>query len=160
MSHPSLGLPPRDMTAGLPRAAERVRAGRERLAGRALEVALAETPTMRERYDEAGLRRLLRDTELLVERVALSVASGDPYHTRAYADWISPLYRRREVPLDDLIALCDGIRSALPGVLAPDELESAGAALDEAIEVFRWHRRLAGDARKKNAFLQFLYKGA
>lgn len=160
MSHPSLGLPPHDMTVGLPQAAERVRAARERLAGRALEVALAETPTMRERYDEAGLRRLLRDTELLVERVALSVASGDPYHTRGYADWISPLYRRREVPLDDLIALCDGIRSALPGVLAPDELESAGAALDEAIEVFRWHRRLAGDARKKNAFLQFLYKGA
>ena len=30
---------------------------------------------------------------------------------------------------------------------------------DGAIEEFRWHRRLAGDARKKNAFLQFLYKG-
>jgi hypothetical protein len=35
----------------------------------------------------------------------------------------------------------------------------ADAALDAAIEVYRWHRRLAGDARKKNAFLQLLYKG-
>ena len=44
-------------------------------------------------------------------------------------------------------------------MLTPDELEAAGEALDAAIEVYRWHRRLAGDARKKNAFLQFLYKG-
>ena len=115
---------------------------------------------MRERYDEVGLRQLLRDAELLVERVALSVASGDPYFTRAYADMVSPLYRRRQVPLDDLIALCEGIRSALPTVLVPDELDPADAALDEAIEVFKWHRRLAGDGRKKNAFLQLLYKGA
>lgn len=159
MSHPSLGLPPQDMTAGLPEAAARIAAARERLAGRALEVALAATPSLGERYDEAGLRQLLRDAELLVDRVALSVGSGDPRFTRGYADMLSPQYRRRKVPLDDLIALCEGIRAALPGVLTPDERGSAGAALDAAIEVFRWHRRLAGDARKKNALLQFLYKG-
>ena len=45
-------------------------------------------------------------------------------------------------------------------MLPPLELPPAGLALDEAIAVFRWHRRLAGDARKKNAFLQWLYKGA
>jgi hypothetical protein len=61
--------------------------------------------------------------------------------------------------MDDLIALCNGLRAAFPSVLAPAELPSAGVALDAAIEVYRWHRRLAGDARKKNAFLQFLYKG-
>ena len=115
---------------------------------------------MRERYDDAGLRQLLRDAELLLERVALSVASGDAYFTRHYADMVSPVYRRRKIPLDDLIALCEGLRSALPGVLTPDELLSAGVALDEAVAVFKWHRRLAGDARRKNAFLQFLYKGA
>ena len=159
MSHPSLGLPPRDLTAGMPEAAERMRAAKERLAGRALEVALAETPGMRERYDEAGLRQRLRDAELLIERVALSVASGEAEVTKSYADMVAPLYRRRFVPLDDQIALCNGIRAALPGVLAPTELASAGEALDAAIEVYRWHRRLAGDARKKNAILQFLYKG-
>ena len=159
MSHPSLGLPPSDLTAGLPAAADRMRAAKERLAGRALEVALAETPGMRERYDEAGLRRRLRDAELMIERVALCVASGDTQYAKGYADMVSPLYRRRFVPLDDQIALCNGIRAALPGVLPPTELPAAGEALDAAIEVYRWHRRLAGDARKKNAILQFLYKG-
>jgi hypothetical protein len=31
--------------------------------------------------------------------------------------------------------------------------------LDEAIAVYRWHRRIAGDARKRNALLQLIYKG-
>ena len=44
-------------------------------------------------------------------------------------------------------------------MLSTAEQAAANKALDEAIEVFRWTRRLAGDARKKNAFLQFLYKG-
>lgn len=114
---------------------------------------------MRERYDELGLRKLLRDAELLVERVALSVAANDPYFARDYAGWTVIVYRRRGVPMDDLIALCEGIRTAVTAVLSPTEMEAANRAIDEAIEVFRWSRRLAGDARKKNAFLQFLYKG-
>jgi hypothetical protein len=61
--------------------------------------------------------------------------------------------------MDDLVALCEGLRGAVPSVLAPGELPAAWAALDAAIEVYRWHRRLAGDARKRNAFLQFIYKG-
>ena len=35
----------------------------------------------------------------------------------------------------------------------------ADAAIDEAIKVFRWYRRLAGDARKRNPILAALYKG-
>ena len=35
----------------------------------------------------------------------------------------------------------------------------ADAALDAAIEVFRFHRRLAGDARKRNPILAAIYKG-
>jgi hypothetical protein len=34
------------------------------------------------------------------------------------------------------------------------------AAIDEAITVFKWHRRLAGDARKRHPLLAFIYKGA
>jgi hypothetical protein len=63
------------------------------------------------------------------------------------------------VPLDDLINLCEGLRGALPLALAPHEMADAEAAIDEAIAQYRWHRRLAGDARKRNAFLQFIYKG-
>ncbi len=160
MTHPSLGLPPLDLTAGFPAAAARMREHRDRLAGRALAVAMDADPTIRDRYDETGQRQLLRDATLLAERIALCVAAATTAPAREYAEWTAPLYRRRRVPMDDLVALCEGIRAALPSLLGPAELAAASAALDQAIDAYRWHRRLAGDARKKNAFLQFLYKGA
>jgi hypothetical protein len=159
VSHPSLGLPPLDETAGYPEAAERIRTQRDRLAARALSVAMTADPTIRARYDETGQRQLLHDAALLTERVAICVAAADALPAREYAEWTAVLYRRRRVPMDDLVALCEGLRTALPIVLAPVELAQASVALDAAIKVYRWHRRLAGDARKKNAFLQFLYKG-
>lgn len=159
MSHPSLGLPPPDLTAGSPAGAERIRASRRRLGARALEHALTSGGDLRDRYDEAGLRHLLHDAALIAERIALCVAAGDVTPAREYAEQTAPVYRRRKVPMDDLIALCEGLRAALPSVLAPADLPAAGAALDAAIDAYSWHRRIAGDARKKNAFLQFLYKG-
>ncbi len=159
MSHPSLGLPPLDVTAGLPDAARRIRERTPELAAKALAVALDRDPTLRERNDEVGLRARLHDASLLAERLALCVAADDPTPLREYADWTSPVYRRKRVPLDDLIGLCEGLRAALPVALAPGELEPANTALDAAIAQYRWHRRLAGDARKKNALLQLIYKG-
>jgi hypothetical protein len=159
VSHPSLGLPPPDPTAGYPDAAGRIRTNQARLSARALRVAMDTDPTIERRYDEAGLRQLLRDAELLVERVALSVEAAAPDLAREYAEWTAPVYRRRGTSMDDVVALCEGLRAAFPSVLAPGELTPAGDALDAAITVYRWHRRIAGDARRKNAFLQFLYKG-
>ncbi len=159
MPHPSLGLPPLDLTAGFPAAAERIRVARSRLATRALQVALTESRDMRARYDEDGLRLLRNDAELLADRVAVGVASNVPDVGREYAEWTAPVYRRRKVPMDDLIALCVGLHQALPDVLSDEEMVPADATLDAAIKVFRWHRRLAGDARKRNALLQLLYKG-
>ena len=159
MSHPSLGLPPSDPTAGLPEAAARIRTNEPRLAARALRIAMDADPTIERRFDETGLRQLLRDAELLAERVAVSVETGRPDLAREYAEWTAPVYRRRAVSMDDVVALCEGLREAFPSVLAPGELPAADAALDAAIKAYRWHRRIAGDARRKNAFLQFLYKG-
>ena len=159
MSHPSLGLPPPDRTAGLPDAAARVRTNAERLAARALRVAMDRDATLETRNDEAHLRQLLRDAELLAERVAVCLETGDSAHAREYAEWTAPLYRRRFTPMDDVIALCNGLRAAFPSVLAPGELPFADEALDQAIGRFKWHRRIAGDARKRNALLQLLYKG-
>ena len=159
MSHPSLGRAPADRTAGSPDAARRIQDALDKLAARALAAAMERDPTLRERNDELGLRQRLRDAGLLADRVALAVAAGDPAPAREYADWTSPVYRRKRVPLDDLINLCEGLRSVMPTVLTADELPAAGRAIDEAIAQYRWHRRLAGDARKKNAFLQFIYKG-
>ena len=160
MSHPSLGRPPRTLDGGPPGAARRIRDQAPALAARALEVAIDRDPTIRERNDETGLRGRLRDAELLAERVAVCVAADDPASAREYADWTSPVYRRKGVPLDDLIQLCEGLRASLPIVLAPGERDEANAALDAAVGGYRWHRRLAGDARKKNAFIQAIYKGA
>jgi hypothetical protein len=34
------------------------------------------------------------------------------------------------------------------------------AAIDAAVAALRWHRRLGGDARKRNPVIAFIYKGA
>ena len=159
MSHPSLGLPPADQRVVHPDAARRIRDAAPRLAARAVEVAIEGDPTMRARYDDTALRGRVHDARLLAERLANAVAVDDPGVMADYARQIVPVYRRKNVSLDDLTRICDGLRAALPAVLVPDELPVAGRALDEAVRVFKWHRRLAGDARKKNAFLQFIYKG-
>ena len=159
MSHPSLGLPPRS-TAAWSDVARRIRDHAPQLAARALAVAMDRDPTLRERYDDVGLRERLRDAELLAERIASAVAQDDPGVAGEYADWTSPMYRRKRVPLDDLINLCEGLRSAIAGGSAPSVAGAADAAIDAAIAQFKWHRRLAGDARKRNRLLQLLYKGA
>ncbi len=159
MSHYALGLPAPDMAAGFPAAADRIRAAGGRLGARALEVALQRDPTIRERLGETGLRALLRDTEVYVERIARAVASADPAQAREWADWVAPVYRRRRVPMDDLVTLSEGLRNALAAVLSPQEQVPADAALDAAIATFRWYRRMAGDARKRNPLLAAIYKG-
>lgn len=148
-----------DMTAGFPAAADRIRASRVRLAVRALESAIDRDPTLRERQGEAGLRHLLRDTDGYLERVARAVASDSPAQVREWADWVAPVFRRRHVPMDDLIALSEGVRVALAAVLSGEERVPADAALDEGIAVFRWYRGIAGDARKRNRYLWAIYKG-
>ena len=160
VSHPSLGLPPIDRTAGLPPAAARVNAARERLAARALEIAIDRDPTLRERHDELALRRLLRDTAVLIDRVVDALAVGSPEPARTFADAVPPAYRRRKVPMDDLINLSQSIRDATGSVLSVGDMDPVDAAVEAMIERFRWHRRIAGDARKRNRLLQAIYKGA
>jgi hypothetical protein len=62
--------------------------------------------------------------------------------------------------MDDLVALADGCRLAIGATLAPGDDAAAGSAIDAAIRVFRWHRRLGGDARRRNRLLDAIYKGA
>ncbi len=159
MSHYALGLPPTDMRAGFPDAAARIRAAQARLGTRALEVALQRDPTLRERLGEDGLRALLRDTEAYLDRVARAVASADPGQVREWADWVAPVYRRRKVPMDDLVTLSEGLRTALGSVLSPEEQAPANDALDLANLTFRRYRGISGDARKRNRILNAIYRG-
>jgi hypothetical protein len=160
VSHPNLGLPPIDRTAGFPAAAERLRTVRGDLGRRALEATLQADPALRERLGETGRAPLLRDTEAWIEAIAQCLGAGDPSLMHAFADQVVAPYRRRRVSMDDLARLAEGFRAALPSVLDPREQLTANDALDAAIKVFRWHRRLAGDARKRNRILQAIYKGA
>ena len=148
------------MGAGFPAAAERIRAERVRLGARALDVLAARDPTLRDRLGETGLRALLRDTDVYLERVARAVASGDPGQLGEWAEWVVPVYRRRKVPLDDLVGLGEAMREVLGGILGPDERVPADTAIAEAKKVLRWHRRIAGDARRRNPVLAAIYRGA
>jgi hypothetical protein len=160
VSHPSLGLPPLDETAGFPAAAARLRDASARVGLRALEAAADADPTLSDRLGETGMRWLLRDTEIWTDRLALCVATAATVPMRTFAEMIAPVYRRRRVPMDDLVQLAEGFRASSRTVLGSEEQAPANEALDAAIEVFRWHRRLAGDARKRNKILEFIYKGA
>ena len=160
MSHPSLGLPPIDRTSPLPAVAARVDANREALAARALEIALDRDPTMRDRHDAIAVRKLLRDTVALVDRVVESIAARDVEPARTFAEATPPAYRRRKVPMLDLITLCEAVRTAIGATLPPAEMGIVNESLDAMIERFKWHGRIAGDARKRNRILNAIYKGA
>ncbi len=137
----------------------RLRTERTRLATRALEVAAVEDATLRTRYDEHGLRNLLRDAEVLVDRLALCVAGDDVFWLREFADQSATVLRRRGVPMDDIVRICEAVRAGVRGILAEDEMGAADRALDAAVETYRWYRRLSGDARKRNPIIDAIYKG-
>ncbi len=160
MSHPSLGLPPRDLTAGHPADAAAIRTAAGRLAARALERAIDADPEFRARYSDLALRELLADGEALAAQLATSVASGDAGVFGSFAEQLAPRYRKRSVPMDDVIALCQGLRAGAATVCSPAASPAIDAAVDAAIVALKWHRRLAGDARRRNPVVTFIYKGA
>ncbi len=86
VSHPSLGLPPLDETAGHPAEAASLRTAAERVAARALEAAVDADPTFRDRYDELRLRELLADLHAIVNRLATAVAADDPTVMSGWAE--------------------------------------------------------------------------
>ncbi len=148
------------MRAGWPADADRLRSAAPELRLRTLEIALARAPELRDRVGEVRLRMLYGDVEALLEAVARVVASNDPSLLRQWAEWVVPVYRRRRIAMDDLVLVCEALRSALAAVLEPQAREAAGRGLDAAIRVFRGHRRLGGDARPRNRLLAAIYKGA
>ena len=160
MTHPSLGRPPRSRKAGFPAAADRLRAAQDRVAVRALEIAVERDPTLRDRYDELGLRHLLRDSETFIDRIAVAIGANDAHLVGDFIDELVPLYRRRAVPMDDLVLLVAGLGSACAALLVGPEATVMHAAIDDGIATMRWNRRIAGDARKRNRLLQAIYKGA
>src|SRR6478735_6249556 len=159
MPHPSLGMPPRDQTAGHPDAAARLRASRTRLGRIALEATLRDAPRFKESYDELALRRFLRDYDRHVEQLARAIETGDPYYTAQYGEWLVPVYRRREVPMRDVMALVRGLREASATVLTPAESEDAAPLFEAWLARLKFHQRLQGD-HPGNKVVRFFWKGA
>ena len=160
MSHPSLGLPPRDTSAGDMTASAALRSGGARLRARALAAALELNPTMKDRHADVVIQALLADLEAFHDRLILAVSSADPRAMASFADLVAVRYRKRKIPMDDVISLCEGLRRAAAAVVEPAAVPVIDEAIDQAIAVFKWNRRLAGDARKRNPLLSFIYKGA
>ena len=159
MAHPSLGLPPRDVSAGLPAAAGRLRANRRRLARLALENTVRQTPGFDAAYDDGALRLFLRDFERHVEQLARSMETGDRYFLTHYGEWLVPVMRRRRVPMKHFMALLRGLRDAAATVLTPEESEVAADYVARTEAVLQHHRRLPGDHRG-NTIVRFFWKGA
>ena len=153
-------MPPRDLAAGDRAAAAAMRAAGPRLRTRALEAAIDLDPTLKDRHDELVRQALLADLQAFVDRLIVAVSSGDAGAMATFADLVSVRYRKRRISMDDLITLCEGLRRAAGSVVDPDGQPAIDAAIDAAIAVFKWNRRLAGDARKRNPFLAFIYRGA
>ena len=160
MSHPSLGLPPPNLSAGNPAAAAAIRSGGPRLRARALAAARDLDPTFADRHTALTQRMLLADLDAFADRLTTAIASGDPGAMATFADLVAVRYRKRKVGMGDLVTLCEGLRRSAVAVVEPDAVPAVDAAIDAAIEVFKWYRRLAGDARKRNPLLAFIYKGA
>jgi hypothetical protein len=160
VSHPSLGLPPLDATAGDPRSAAAMRANRGRLADRALQAALDADVAFGERNDAAARAALRLDLDSIVARVADSLAANAPQELARWADTVAVRYRKRRVAMDDVIALLNGVRLAATAVVVPESMAMVDAAIDAAVEVLLWHRRIAGDAKKRHPLIAFIYKGA
>jgi len=159
MAHPSLGLPPQDTSAGLPAAAARLRANRERICRVALQSAERLEPGLGERYDDTMLRLFLRDFDRHLEQLAKALETGEDSFVINYGEWLVPIYRTRRVSMRDFMALLGGLRDAAGAVLTPDENRVAAALFERWDARLKHHGRLPGD-HKGNPIIRFFFKGA
>lgn len=159
MTHPSLGLPPPDVTAGHPAAAARLRAESPRLAKIAFEATLQEHPNFRENYDEPLLRVLLRDYERHIEQLARALETGEDRFVVQYGEWLVPVYRHRRVPMRDFVRMLEGLASASVGVLATEDGRLLRDLIGRWEARLRHHQRLAGD-HKGSSIVRFFWKAA
>jgi hypothetical protein len=160
VSHPSLGLPPIDAVAGDAASAEAVRRDRRRIGERAIGYAADQDPTFHDRYAGTRLDELRLDVDSMVNRLADAVAANHPGGIARWAEMVVPRFRKKAVSMDDLTLLFEGLRRAAPAAVEPDAMASVDAAIDAGIAIFAWHRRIAGDARKRHPLLDAIYKGA
>ena len=117
------------MSAGDTTAAAALRSGGARLRARALSAALEANPTMRDRHAEVVIQALLADLEAFHDRLVVAVSSADPHAMATFADLVAVRYRKRKIPMDDVISLCEGLRRAASSVVEPGAVATVDAAI-------------------------------
>ena len=157
MSHPAIGLPPSDASAGHPAVAERLRSA-TRLPTMALDEAFRVDATLPERYDELMQRHLLRDYQRHIEQLARAIETGEDRYVVTYGETLVPIYRRRGVRMNDVVSLLLGLEEAAVAVGPSAAAAIIREPLGAWIERMRHHRRLPGD-HKGNAAVRFIWKG-
>jgi hypothetical protein len=159
MSHPSLGLPPSDRSAGNPAASARLRQARGRLARIALETTLQLDPTFSDRYDELALRRFLRDYDTHIEQLSRALETGEDRYVVQYGEWLVPIFRHRHIPMKDFMLVLDGLRAAALTVLDSGDAPLVGSLITRWQARLKHHQRLAGD-HTGNPLVRLFWKGA
>jgi len=159
MSHPALGLPPSDGSAGQPAVAARLRAAVDRLPAVALAGALRIDPSLADRHDELMLRRFLRDYDRHIEQLARAVATGEDRFVVEYGESLVPAYRRRGVRMNDVVLLLRGLEEAAVAQGPAADADAIRRPMVAWQQRMRSHRRLPGD-HAGNKVARFIWKGA
>jgi hypothetical protein len=158
MSHPAIGSPPPDATAGRPDVAARLRAA-DRLPGTSLEAAIRIDETLTDRYDELMLRRFMRDYEQHIEQLARAIETGEDRFVVLWGESLVAIYRRRHVRMNDVVSLLRGLDEAAVALGPSADAEVVREPMAAWVERVRHHRRLAGD-HEGNKAVRFIWKGA
>ena len=159
MPHPAIGSPPSDATSGHPAVAARLRGSARPLAARALDAATRVDATLPERYDEVMMRRLLRDYERHIEQLCRAIETGEDRFVVIYGETIVPIYRRRNVRMNDVVSLIKGLEDAAVALVPGSDADVVRRPTQAWIERMRRHRRLPGD-HAGNKGVRFIWKGA
>ena len=158
MPHPATGLPPADATAGRPLVAARLRDA-ARLPATSLEAALRIDATLSERYDELMLRTFLRDYQQHIEQLARAIETGEDRFVVIWGESLVPIYRRRNVRMNDVVSLLRGLEEAALALGPAADADLIREPMGAWVERMRHHRRLPGD-HEGNAAVRFVWKGA
>ena len=138
-------------------------AARLRAAGRlpatALEAAFRIDETLPQRYDELMQRRFLRDYEQYIEQLARAIETGEDYFVVEWGESIVPIYRRRDVRVNDVVSLVRGLEEAAVALGPAVDAEIIREPIDAWVERLRHHRRLPGD-HEGNRIVRWIWKGA
>ena len=77
-----------------------------------------------------------------------------------WAEAVAVRYRKRRVPMDDVISLCEGLRRASAAVVTPTAMPAVDAALDATIEVSAGTAAWPATPGSATRLIAFIYKGA